>query len=140
VAALTAGLRAPSGIACISPWTDLSLSDVAPESDADPMMHDEENKEYAVSYLGATDARDPRVSPVFADLKGLPPLLIQVGSLEYLYRDAARLAAKAREAGVAVELDVVEGVPHVWPWYWHKLQAGRNSVARIGRFLEPLLG
>jgi phosphinothricin tripeptide acetyl hydrolase len=139
VAALAAGLRTPRGIACISPWTDLSLADVAPESDADPMMHDGENREYAANYLGAADPRDPRASPVYAALAGLPPLLIQVGSLEYLYRDSARLAARAREAGVTVELDVVEGVPHVWPWYWPKLQLGRDAVARIGQFLAPLL-
>jgi phosphinothricin tripeptide acetyl hydrolase len=138
IAARDAGMVAPIGVASISPWVDLSLERAFPYSDADPMMRMEENREYSNAYLQSADAADPRASPLFADLRGLPPILIKVGSLESIYLDSARLAQALRKSGCDVRLEVEEGAPHVWPWYWPKLEMGRQAIDRIGAFLDPL--
>lgn len=130
------GVRAPVAVACVSPWTDLSLEEAATDSDADPLMKLELNRFYAQSYLGQADARDPRASPLFADLSGLPRTLIQVGSLEQIYRDSARIARAAREAGVDVALEVTEGAPHVWPWFWPRSRLAARGVDTMGAFLN----
>ncbi len=128
--------RPPVALTCVSPWTDLSLCDVAMDSQADPLMKLELNRSYAASYLGSADPRDPRASPVYADLSGMPPMQILVGSLEQIYRDSARLAAAARQQGVNVALDVTEGAPHVWPWFWPRSQAAAEGVERMGSFMH----
>ena len=94
----------------------------------------------ARDYLGGTDACDPAVSPVYARLAGLPPLLIQAGSHEVLLDDAIRLAARAAFDDVAVTLDVVPGVPHVFQAFAAVLDEGEAALTRAGAFLRQHTG
>ena len=94
----------------------------------------------ASAYLGATDARAPLASPRFADLRGLPPLLIHVGSEEVLLDDASGLADRARAAGVDATLEVWEQMIHVWQWFLPWLDEAQAAVDKLGGFLRSRLG
>ena len=100
----------------MSPWADLTLSGEASAAKAalDPALTPEGLARRAGEYLGDGDAAAELASPIFADLTGLPPLLIQAGSHEILLDDATRLAARAAAADVSVTLEVTAGVPHVF--------------------------
>jgi acetyl esterase/lipase len=87
-------------------------------------------------YLGGADPRSPLASPLCADLHALPPLLILVGSDERLLSDATRLTAKARAAGVTVDLEVWDRMQHGWHVLAAFLPEGRQALARIGEFIE----
>jgi acetyl esterase/lipase len=116
VAAKDAGLPQPSSAAVFSPWVDLTVSGASATSKAavDPALTPEGLRRRARDYLRDTDPTTPHASPVFADLTGLAPLFIQVGSHEILLDDAIRLAARAAEHDVQVELQVWPEVPHVF--------------------------
>jgi acetyl esterase/lipase len=85
-------------------------------------------------YVGATDPRDPLASPIYADLKGLPPLYIHAGNCEILLDDATRLAERAREDGVAVELDVCDGMFHVYQFFSPMVKESREAIEKLGGF------
>ena len=87
-------------------------------------------------YVAGADAADPRISPIFGDLAGLPPLLIQVGSHEILLSDALRLAVRAARDDVAVTLEVTPGVPHVFQGFAAMLDEGDAALARASAFLD----
>jgi acetyl esterase/lipase len=87
-------------------------------------------------YLAGADLHNPLVSPLFADLHGLPPLLIQAGSEETLLSDATRFAERARRAGVDVTLEVWPGMQHVWQIMASLLPEGRLAIAQIGEFIS----
>ncbi|MEV4446269.1 alpha/beta hydrolase fold domain-containing protein [Streptomyces mirabilis] len=116
VALKEAGLPQPSSAVVFSPWADLTLSgdSLTGKADVDPALTAKGLQIRARDYLGETDPATPLASPVFADLTGLAPLLIQVGSHEILLDDAVRLAARAAAHDVAVELQVWPQVPHVF--------------------------
>ncbi|MEV7386496.1 alpha/beta hydrolase fold domain-containing protein [Streptomyces sp. NPDC091215] len=116
VALRDAGLPQPSSAAVFSPWADLTVSGASVTSKAalDPALTPRALRTRAADYLGATAATDPLASPLFADLTGLPPLLVQVGSHEILLDDAVRLAARAAADDVRVQLQVWPRVPHVF--------------------------
>lgn len=116
VAAKDAGLPQPSSAVVFSPWVDLTVSGASAVGKAalDPVLTATGLRTRARDYLGATDPATPLASPVFADLTGLAPLLIQVGSHEILLDDAVRLAARAGQDDVQVELQVWPQVPHVF--------------------------
>jgi len=86
------------------------------------------------SYIGAADPRDPLVSPYYADLRGLPPLLIQVGGAEWLREDVERFVPRAREAGVDVTLQVWPGMWHVWQMMAGWIPEADRAVAEVARF------
>ena len=88
------------------------------------------------AYIGSADPRDPLVSPLFADLRGLPPLLLQVGSEEMLRDDNARMAAKAEAAGVSVTFEEWPDMIHVWHMYSDRLHDAREALQRIGAFVN----
>jgi acetyl esterase/lipase len=115
LAARDARLALPAAIAALSPLADLTpVGDTRQTLAAlDPIVVGDPTPRYAL-YAGNRDPKDPLISPVYADLAGLPPLLLQVGTRESLLSDSVRLARKAREAGVDVTLDVWEGMWHVW--------------------------
>jgi acetyl esterase/lipase len=90
-------------------------------------------------YLRETDPRTRLASPTYADLHGLPPLLIQVGSAEVLLSDAERLAEKARAAGVDVTLEVWPGMQHEWQFTARIMPEGRQAIGRVGKWVEARL-
>jgi len=131
------GEALPSGLVLFSPWTDLTMSGASIEGNGkrDAMFTLEGVRRGPPIYLAGADARDPLASPVFADLRGLPPMLIHVGQREMLLDDATRVAARARAAGVAVELAVWPVVPHVWqivPW----LPEAARSLDQAAAFMK----
>jgi acetyl esterase/lipase len=107
---------------------------------ADPLIHKPYLEELATAYLPATlDRKDPRVSPLFADLRGFPPVLVQVGSDETLLDDAVRFAAVAGAADVAVTLEIWPRMIHAWPLWNARLEAGRCALASAGAFISAAL-
>ena len=86
-------------------------------------------------YLGGADPRTPGASPLYADLTGLPPMLVFVSGDEVLRDDGLRIVAKARGAGVSATSRVVAGMPHVWPLFCRVLPEGRESLAEVAEFL-----
>jgi acetyl esterase/lipase len=90
----------------------------------------------ARAYLGATPPRTPLASPLFADLRGLPPLLIHVGSDEVLLDDAVRLAERAKAGGVDATLEIYDRMIHVWHWFLPMLDEAQTAVEAIGRFVR----
>jgi len=141
VALRDAGERLPAAAVCISPLADLELTgDSATRGDIDdPMVSHAGTLVMAEAYLQGSNARDPRVSPIHADFKGFPPLRIEVGTREILLDDSKRVAARARAAGVEVELELGEGLTHVWQLHPH-LPESTESVARIAAFVRKRLG
>jgi acetyl esterase/lipase len=135
------GLPLPAGAVLFSPWTDLSLSGASIDErvQLDPIFDRAQLQWYADQYLDGHDPLDELVSPAFADLAGLPPLLIQVGSYEVLLDDSIRLAARATESEVDVRLEVVAGVPHVFPTLAGQLPEADEALDRAGRFLKDQL-
>jgi acetyl esterase/lipase len=127
----------PRGAVCLSPATDLTLSGETWTSNArrDLLLNPEKIRAAAKLYLRDVDARTPLASPLFADLHGLPPLLILVGSEEHLLSDATRFAAKGQAAGVKVTLEVWPGMQHGWHLLADFLPEGRQALARIDQFV-----
>ncbi len=126
----------PAAGVLISPWTDLGVTGTSSMSRAgtDPMLRVRDLKKWAEMYLGGADARAPLASPIYADLQGLPPMLIQVGTREVLLDDAERLAAATRRDGVPVELEVWDGMWHVWQFFSPTVPESRAAIEKIGRF------
>ena len=135
------GRPLPGVLVCLSPWTDLSASGAyaGPAAHSDPILSPETGATYAKVYRGETDDDSPLVSPVFADLSGLPPLLIQAAGREALLDDSARLAEAARRDGVDVDFEVWPGMWHVWQMT-PQVPEARRALARIGAFIDLRLG
>jgi acetyl esterase/lipase len=135
------GLPSPSCAVLMSPWVDLTLSgpSLAGKAGVDPALTGEGLRRRAADYAGAADPAESLVSPLFADLTGLPPLLVQAGSHEILLDDATRLAARAAAADVVVTLDVTPGVPHVFQGFAAMLDEGRDALDRAGAFIRSQL-
>jgi acetyl esterase/lipase len=133
-----AGLPRPAAGVCISPWLDLALSGetMVTKADVDPMCKPALLAMMAAAYLAGADARTPGASPLYADLAGLPPLLVQVGTAETLLDDARRFAARAEDAGVRVTLEVWDDMIHVWHAFAMLLPEGQQAVDRIGTFVR----
>jgi acetyl esterase/lipase len=126
----------------ISPWTDLTLSGstLATKDAVDPIIHKAYLAELVEAYLPAgIDRRDPRVSPLYADLTGHPPTLIQVGACETLLEDSTRFAAAAGAANVAVTLEIWPDMIHAWPMWNAHLEPGRDALANAGEFIRRQL-
>ncbi|HEY8119776.1 MAG TPA: alpha/beta hydrolase fold domain-containing protein [Myxococcota bacterium] len=136
-----AGAPLPAAGVCISPWTDLSASgdSIRTKASVDPMVTEGPLRQMAAAYLGGKDARTPLASPLFADLRGLPPLLVQVGDAELLLDDATRFASRARDAGVDVTLEIWEEMFHVWHAFAEMLPEAQRACERIAAWLEPRL-
>lgn len=137
VALRDAGGPLPAAGVCLSPWVDLTQSGatIAANAAVDPMVRAEDLDRWADAYRGVRDAGDPAVSPLFADLAGLPPLLVDVGTAEVLLDDARRLAERARAAGVEVTLTVAEDMLHVWHFFAGAAPEADEAIARVGAFV-----
>lgn len=137
IALRDAGVALPAAAVCISPWVDLTQSGATMQTKAaeDPMVTREALQLMANAYLAGGDPRAATASPLFADLRGLPPLLIQVGTAETLLDDARRLAERAKSAGVDVVLEEWDEMIHVWHAFAAMLPEGRRAIDRIGEYL-----
>lgn len=133
-----AGVALPAAAILLSPWTDLTLSgeSVTTRAEVDPMIKLGEAGEQIAGYVGQHDPANPLISPIFADLHGLPPLLIHVGNDEVVLDDSVRLAERAQAAGTAVTLKVWEGMWHVFQALAVMLPEGRDSIAELGAFVK----
>jgi monoterpene epsilon-lactone hydrolase len=135
------GVPLPSCAYLMSPYADLTLSgeSLAEKREVDPLLTPDGLHARVPDYVGGADAADPYISPIFGDLTGLPPLLIQVGSHEVLLSDALRLAARAAIFDVPVTLDVTPGVPHVFQAYAGLLDEAGAALDRASEFLTAQL-
>jgi monoterpene epsilon-lactone hydrolase len=141
VALRDGGDRLPAGGFGISPWTDLAGTgeSLTTRRDQDPMIDPESMDLTVERYVPEGDRRQPLVSPLYADLAGLPPLLIHVGGAEVLYDDAARMAGAARNAGVEVEFADWDGAFHVWHMMAGMLPEADEAVAAAGAWIAKRL-
>ncbi len=137
VALRDAGDPLPAAGVCLSPWTDLAITgDSAKGGVDDPLIPLEQLAGMGAPYLAGADPRTPTASPLYAELRGLPPLLIQVGTRELLLDDSIRVAERARAAGVDVTLEPGEGLIHVWQLFGDAIPEAKDAVERIGAFLR----
>ena len=135
------GLPVPGAVVCLSPWVDLAVSGASMENKAaeDPIVSREMLLGWRRLYLGDSDPRTPLASPLYANLRGLPPMLIQVGSGEVLLDGATRLTQCALAAGVDTTLEVWPHMIHVWQSFAPILPEARQSIERIGQFIKAHL-
>jgi epsilon-lactone hydrolase len=142
VAIREAGLAQPGCGWCLSPWIDMEAIGESMDSKAaiDPMVQKAGILDMAGLYLGAADPRSPLAAPLYADLTGLAPLLIQVGAAETLLDDAIRLAQRAGAADVRVDLQIWPEMVHVWPLFWPELHAGKRALDNAGAWIRAALG
>jgi len=135
------GVPLPAAAVALSPWTDLALTgeSLRHSGATDPVLSTEQARVFAESYLAGADPKTPYASPLYGDPAGLPPALIQVGGDEILRDDAERMAARLRDAGCEVALEVWPRMPHVWQLFARILPEGRRAIERIGAFLRPRL-
>jgi phosphinothricin tripeptide acetyl hydrolase len=136
------GLPRPAGGVCISPWVDLTNSAASYVSKAavDPIVTLENIALLTQAYIGTGDPKQPLVSPLYADLRGLPPLLVQVGSDEVLVDDAHALGVRARAAGVDVTVHEWPQMIHVWHWFLSMLDEAEQAIAEIAGFVRARVG
>jgi acetyl esterase/lipase len=139
VALRDAGERLPRAAFVISPWTDLACAGRSLDANdkRDPMFYGAGVRRMAPVYLGGASPRDPLASPLYADLSKLPPLLIQVSDTEVLLDDSTRLADRAKQCGVNVNLRVWNDLPHVWPVFVaFRLPESFQALAEIVEFIQ----
>ncbi len=131
-------LPLPAALALLSPWVDLTASgdSMRELAERDVMFRPSAVQKFAAIYLNGADPLHPWASPLFADLSGLPPVLITVTNEELLFDDARRLHTRLQELGVPSELDIYEGMFHVWQALAPHLEEANESIERIGAFLE----
>jgi acetyl esterase/lipase len=135
------GLPLPAAAFVMSPYVDLTLAGASIETkrDVDPLFTRELLQDRVGDYTAGQDAALGLISPIFADLSGLPPLIIQAGTHELLLDDAVRLAQQAATADVEVTLDITPGVPHVFQAYYPILDEAAAALDRAGQFLSGQL-
>ena len=138
IAGRDAGLPMPGAAVCLSPFLDLEGTgeSIKTRADVDPIATPEVIDVWAKAYLAGADPRTPLANPLYADLAGLPPLLIQVGDHEVLLDDSTRLAERAQAAGVQVKLEVWPEMIHRWQSYAAVLPEGQQAVEDIGTFIR----
>jgi acetyl esterase/lipase len=138
VALRDAGDPLPGALACISPWTDMKGTgrSVVTRAKADPWLKADGLAAAGKVYVGDADPRTPLASPIYADLRGLPPLLIQVGTDEILLDDSNRLSERAKAAGVTVTLEVWQGMWHVWHAFGGYIPEADRAIQVIGDFVR----
>jgi len=137
-----AGIQLPAAAICLSPWTDLAQTgeSTKTKATADPVISGELTNVCSNYYLGPDgDRYSPFVSPLYADLAGLPPLLILVGTAEIILDDSTRLAVRIKEAGGKVDLIVADEMIHVWPLFAGIIPEGQEGIELIGAFIRKYL-
>lgn len=136
------GLARPAAGVLLSPWVDLEGTGESMNGGIadDPMVRKDLVAAMAPPYLNGASPRTPLASPLYADLRRLPPLLVQVGRREVLLDDSLRFVHAAERAGVDVTLEVWPGMIHVWQIFASELEEGREAIARIGAFVKKHVG
>ena len=136
-----AGLAQPACGWCISPWVDMEGigETMSTKAEADPMVQQAGLLEMAGLYLDGVDPRSPLAAPIYADLRGLAPLLIQVGAAETLLDDAIRLAKVAGAGDVRVDLQVWPEMVHVWHLFHPELKAGLRAIEAGGAYARAMM-
>ena len=135
------GLPLPAAAFVMSPYVDLTLAGTSMKTrrEVDPLLSQELLQARVSDYTAGQDAALPLISPIFADLSGLPPLIIQAGSHEVLLDDAVRLAGQAATADVEVTLEITPKVPHVFQAYFPMLDEAVGALDRAGQLLSARL-
>jgi acetyl esterase/lipase len=128
----------PAAVVCLSPALDLAFSAETWKTNAksDVMLEFKKERAGVDLYLNGTDPRNPQASPLYADPKGLPPILIQVGSDEILLYDSMHFAEKAKAAGVNLTLEIWDGMQHEWQFAVGIFPEARRAVERLGEFIN----
>lgn len=136
-----AGVPLPGAAVLLSPWTDMTLSGESLETRAaiDPWLEPGLLEPFSKLYRGDTETTDPRISPVFGDFTGLPPMLVQVGDQEILLSDSTRLVERAKAAGVELRLEIGPELWHVWQLFAPALPDANEALARVGEFVRATL-
>jgi acetyl esterase/lipase len=137
-----AGEPLPAAGVCLSPWTDMEGigESMRTKAGVDPIVQRAGLLHFADLYLHGADPRSPLAAPLYANLQGLPPLLIQVGTRETLLDDATRLATRAQAEGVEVTLEPWEDMIHVWQLFAPLLPEGQQAIERIGEYVRQHAG
>lgn len=133
---------APAGLLAISPSTDLAKegASIWERAHLDPIVNYESSMAHGLRYVGAKEhLKNPLASPLYADLHGLPPTIVMVGTHDALFDDSTRIAAKAEAAGVQVTLDIWEEMIHVWPFFAELIPEGRAAIEKIGGYVKALV-
>ena len=135
------GLPLPGAAVAISPWVDMTASSdsIHSKGDEDPMLTPATIAVLADAYLAGADPKSPTASPLWADLSGLPPLLIQVGTAEVLLDEGRRVAEAATAAGVDVTFEAWDDMIHVWHLFADMVPESREAIEKIGAFLDERL-
>ena len=138
LSARDAGDPLPAAGVCISPWVDMEGMGESMNTKAgvDPTVSKAGLLDMAAHFLGDGDRRDPLAAPLYADLAGLPPLLIIAGTAEVLLDDAVRLHEKAETASVSSRLKIWEDMVHIWPWFAPFLPEGQQAMKQMGDFIK----
>ena len=141
VAIRDAQLPVPGAGVCLSPWVDLEGigESMTTKASVDPVVQKQGLTAMAAAYLGGKAPRTPLAAPLYADLQGLPPLLIQVGEAETLLDDSNRLAERAKAAGVKVTLEPWKDMIHVWQLFASFLPEGQEAIDGIGKYLRATI-
>jgi monoterpene epsilon-lactone hydrolase len=133
--------RTPAALFLLSPWTDLTFSgeSIRTRASRDPLLNFSDDLSMINTFANGTPLTHPYISPVFADLHGLPPILIQVGTEEILYNDSSRLEQNARLAGVPVTMETWQGMWHVFQGFAPYVPESNQAITKIGAFLREHL-
>ena len=135
------GVKLPNCAILLSPWVDLSCSgdSIAANAKADPMLSPVAVQKFANLYLDDLDRKAPLASPLFADLTGLPPMLVHVGDTEILQSDAERLVNKINDAGGEAVLEVWPKMAHVFQVLASRIPEGKVAIEKLGEFIKQRL-
>jgi len=135
------GIELPSAAVLLSPWVDLAITgeSINSNADSDLIVSKEGLLEYASAYIGDNNSSIPLASPLYADLAGLPPLLIHAGSAEILLDDATRLTDRAKNDGVDVTLYTAKDMCHVWHYFAALIQEAMADIEKISIFVQEQL-
>ena len=138
VALRDAGAPLPAAAIALSPWVDLEGTgqSMTTKADVDPMVAPEGLRQMAKLYLDGADPKTPTAAPLHADLAGLPPIYVQVGTAETLLDDAIRIAERARQAGVAIEVEPFEDLIHVFQAFAPFVPEALDAIEKLGAFVK----
>jgi monoterpene epsilon-lactone hydrolase len=131
----------PAAAVCLSPWTDLALTgdSLIRNAKADPFLKLYDLIFMAELYVGDSDPKNPYLSPLYADLQNLPPILLHVGTAEIIEDDSVRFAEKAKKASVDVTLEVFDDMIHVFQAFSDWAPEGQEAIEKIGKYIQAKL-